>query len=64
MKIATSYLFLKYIGYDVAISILFLYLIILLGARLNWMLHFGKSPRFREDVKIVQVSFFIKYFDI
>ena len=29
--------------------------IILLGARLNWMLHFGKSPRFNADVKIVQV---------
>jgi thiamine pyrophosphate-dependent acetolactate synthase large subunit-like protein len=31
-------------------------LIVLLGARLNWMLHFGKSPRFSENVKIVQVE--------
>ena len=30
-------------------------LIVLLGARLNWMLHFGKPPRFTENVKIVQV---------
>lgn len=29
--------------------------ILLLGARLNWMLHFGKSPRFQPDVKIIQV---------
>ena len=30
-------------------------LIVLLGARLNWMLHFGQPPRFTKDVKIVQV---------
>ncbi|CAF3421351.1 unnamed protein product [Rotaria sp. Silwood1] len=30
--------------------------IILLGARLNWMLHFGKPPRFDPDVKIVQID--------
>ncbi|XP_056375886.1 2-hydroxyacyl-CoA lyase 1 [Hyla sarda] len=30
--------------------------ILLLGARLNWMLHFGLSPRFRPDVKIIQVD--------
>ena len=29
--------------------------IILLGARLNWILHFGLEPRFRKDVKIIQV---------
>ncbi|NXX57621.1 HACL1 lyase, partial [Scopus umbretta] len=29
--------------------------IILLGARLNWILHFGLPPRFRQDVKVVQV---------
>lgn len=29
--------------------------ILLLGARLNWMLHFGKPPRFNKDVSIVQV---------
>ena len=31
-------------------------LIILLGARLNWILHFGEPPKFRPDVKIVQVD--------
>lgn len=41
--------------------------IILLGARLNWMLHFGKSPRFDPNVKIIQVklifyfSFLLKF---
>lgn len=30
--------------------------IILLGARLNWILHFGLPPRFNKDVKIVQVD--------
>lgn len=30
-------------------------LILLLGARLNWMLHFGKPPRFQTGVKIIQV---------
>ncbi len=30
--------------------------ILLLGARLNWILHFGKPPRFRPDVKIIQLD--------
>jgi len=30
--------------------------VLLLGARLNWMLHFGTSPRWREGVKIIQVD--------
>jgi 2-hydroxyacyl-CoA lyase 1 len=30
--------------------------ILLLGARLNWILHFGEPPKFRADVKIVQVD--------
>ncbi|KAK6628558.1 hypothetical protein RUM43_002373 [Polyplax serrata] len=30
--------------------------ILLLGARLNWILHFGQPPRFRPDVKIIQVD--------
>eukprot|EP00731_Ephydatia_muelleri_P013659 Em0007g969a len=30
--------------------------ILLLGARLNWILHFGQPPRFHEDVKILQVD--------
>lgn len=32
-------------------------LIFLFGARLNWILHFGKTPRFKTDVKIVQVLY-------
>jgi 2-hydroxyacyl-CoA lyase 1 len=30
--------------------------ILLLGARLNWILHFGRSPRFSADVKVIQVD--------
>ncbi|RVE53201.1 hypothetical protein evm_002034 [Chilo suppressalis] len=30
--------------------------ILLLGARLNWMLHFGQTPRYAPDVKIIQVD--------
>ncbi|KAJ9581741.1 hypothetical protein L9F63_003918 [Diploptera punctata] len=30
--------------------------ILLLGARLNWMLHFGRPPRFDPHVKIIQVD--------
>lgn len=30
--------------------------ILLLGARLNWMLHFGRPPRFQANVKVIQVS--------
>jgi len=30
--------------------------ILLLGARLNWMLHFGQTPRFNPNVKIIQVT--------
>ena len=29
--------------------------ILLLGARLNWMLHFGRPPRFQSEVKVIQV---------
>lgn len=29
--------------------------ILLLGARLNWMLHFGRPPRFQSNVKVIQV---------
>ncbi len=32
-------------------------LVFLVGARLNWMLHFGLPPRFRPDVRIVQLDF-------
>lgn len=31
-------------------------LIILLGARLNWILHFGRPPRFRPDVHFIQLE--------
>lgn len=30
--------------------------VLLLGARLNWILHFGRAPRFQEDVKVIQVD--------
>lgn len=30
--------------------------ILLLGARLNWILHFGRPPRFAADVKFIQVD--------
>ena len=30
--------------------------VLLLGARLNWILHFGKPPRFRPDVKVIQLD--------
>ena len=30
--------------------------VLLLGARLNWILHFGLPPRFNSDVKILQVD--------
>lgn len=29
--------------------------ILLLGARLNWILHFGRHPRYATDVKVIQV---------
>lgn len=29
--------------------------ILLLGARLNWILHFGQPPRFNNAVKFIQV---------
>lgn len=29
--------------------------ILLLGARLNWILHFGAPPRFKPNVKFIQV---------
>lgn len=31
-------------------------LVLLLGARLNWMLHFGKSPRYAPNVKVIQID--------
>ena len=30
--------------------------ILVLGARLNWILHFGRAPRFDPNVKIIQVD--------
>ncbi|XP_017773746.1 PREDICTED: 2-hydroxyacyl-CoA lyase 1-like [Nicrophorus vespilloides] len=30
--------------------------VLLLGARLNWILHFGRSPRFNADVKVIQID--------
>jgi 2-hydroxyacyl-CoA lyase 1 len=31
-------------------------LIVLAGARFNWIFHFGQPPRFAEDVKVVQID--------
>lgn len=31
--------------------------ILLLGARFNWVLHFGRPPRYAADVKVIQVIF-------
>jgi 2-hydroxyacyl-CoA lyase len=31
-------------------------LILLLGARLNWIMHFGLPPRFNRDVRIIQLD--------
>ncbi|XP_046417214.1 2-hydroxyacyl-CoA lyase 1 isoform X1 [Neodiprion fabricii] len=30
--------------------------VLLLGARLNWMLHFGQPPRYQKNVKVIQVD--------
>ncbi|XP_064648035.1 2-hydroxyacyl-CoA lyase 1-like isoform X2 [Lineus longissimus] len=30
--------------------------ILLVGARLNWMLHFGQPPRFANNVKVIQID--------
>jgi 2-hydroxyacyl-CoA lyase 1 len=30
--------------------------VLLLGSRLNWILHFGRPPRFNPNVKFIQVS--------
>lgn len=38
--------------------------ILLLGARFNWILHFGRSPRYAADVKVIQVQFSIFVGDI
>ncbi len=31
-------------------------MVMLLGARLNWILHFGEAPRFRPDVRTIQLD--------
>ena len=31
-------------------------LVLLIGARLNWMLHFGRPPRFSPDVRVLQID--------
>lgn len=35
--------------------------ILLLGARLNWILHFGRTPRYSADVKVIQVTEFVQF---
>jgi len=34
--------------------------VLLLGARLNWILHFGLPPRFNKDVKIIQADIHVE----
>jgi 2-hydroxyacyl-CoA lyase 1 len=31
-------------------------LVILAGARFNWLFHFGEAPRFAEDVQVIQID--------
>lgn len=31
-------------------------MVFLIGARLNWIMHFGLPPRFRQDVRVVQLD--------
>jgi thiamine pyrophosphate-dependent acetolactate synthase large subunit-like protein len=31
-------------------------LVVLVGARFNWIFHFGEAPRFAEDVKVIQID--------
>ena len=31
-------------------------LVLLLGARLNWIMHFGQPPRFHKDVRVIQLD--------
>ena len=31
-------------------------LVVLLGARFNWILHFGLPPRFRPDIRVIQLD--------
>ena len=31
-------------------------LVLLIGARLNWILHFGSQPRFAEGVRVIQID--------
>lgn len=37
--------------------------VLLLGARLNWILHFGLPPRFNKNVKIIHVDINPEEFD-
>ncbi|KAL7639314.1 UNVERIFIED_CONTAM: hypothetical protein RMT77_009803 [Armadillidium vulgare] len=39
-----------------ALALLEADVILLLGARLNWILHFGRPPRFNKNVKFIQVD--------
>ena len=31
-------------------------LVVLMGARFNWIMHFGQPPRFRPDVRVIQID--------
>lgn len=36
--------------------------VLLVGARLNWILHFGHPPRFRKDVKVIYIDIWAEEF--
>lgn len=38
--------------------------ILLLGARLNWILHFGRPPRYASDVKFIHVSVLCRHMNL
>ncbi len=37
--------------------------VLLIGARLNWILHYGAPPRFLPNVKIIQIEISPEEFD-
>ena len=48
-------LLLDYVLFFLTRALQFADVIVLFGARLNWILHFGLPPRYRADVKFIQV---------
>ena len=46
----------QYVGSARSLALKAADVVLLCGARLNWILHFGKFPRFRKDVKFIQIE--------